>query len=301
MFARLTERSCCPGFAPEGDAGAPDSWFSSVQSESGEAEIHVTGAVCVDDAVSTSSRIEREEIAGHGGFAMARAECPAGTVAVGGGVSPEKLEDVFVTQSTPEFPTRPLNLPDGPVAAPTRWSGTMRNDQDVAREFAVVAVCQDRDDVSAMVASDVVGAGPGAVANVGVECPDEHVAIGGGVDPENVYLVTVTGSEPLLEGTSLFFVDDGRRSAPTGWYASVRNDTDDEQRFAVTAICVPEPDPRALAAAALGVLAGLATLARRSPAARRWSPRSGAPPVRPSGPHQPAPVGPETAQAQPRP
>jgi hypothetical protein len=54
-------------------------------------------------------------------------------------------------------------------------------------------------------------------------CPSGYEATGGGVDPQNVFQVAVTGSGPTWNGARLLGQTDGQHTAANGWQASVRN------------------------------------------------------------------------------
>jgi len=270
-FVRLTE--IAPGFgdshaffADEGAGPAPDVWFSSATNgEVGQENLQRTGAVCVPSDVPTSSVVEQESVSA-GSLGTRVVTCPSGSVAMGGGPSPTDLLEVRVTKTAPRLADRLLDMGPGQAPAPTGWSSAVRNFDTKDHGWAAVVVCQERSDAFTVIAEETVDAGPGATGSVRADCPTGALAIGGGVDPTNVKDMFITGSEPVVDGQPLFFVEDGRRAAPTAWIGHVRNDTEFPQRFAVGVVCVSEPGPRPIAVAAL---ASLALLQRRARARRR--------------------------------
>jgi collagen triple helix repeat protein len=72
-----------------------------------------------------------------------------------------------------------------------------------------------------VVASTTVLAGDFRI--LGVSCPAGYEATGGGVDPQNVLQVVVTGSGPTWNGVRLLSQTDGQHTSANGWQASVRN------------------------------------------------------------------------------
>lgn len=74
-----------------------------------------------------------------------------------------------------------------------------------------------------------------------VNCPATHpMAIGGGVDPSNVFTMDVTASTPIINDTRPISLTVGQHGAPSGWQACVNNlrDAGSQARiFRVTVIC----------------------------------------------------------------
>ena len=90
--------------------------------------------------------------------------------------------------------------------------------------------------------STVVGSGTATAGSFGVErvlCPTGTLAVGGGVDLENVLTMTVTSSGPTFEQNNnrLIFQPNGVNPAPIGWQASARNDDTTTKSFKVAVIC----------------------------------------------------------------
>ena len=74
-----------------------------------------------------------------------------------------------------------------------------------------------------------------------VECPNGMIAVGGGVDLDNLLTMIVTSSGPTFDqnSTRLIFQPDGTNPAPIGWQASARNDGATDLPFKVAVICAP--------------------------------------------------------------
>ena len=71
-------------------------------------------------------------------------------------------------------------------------------------------------------------------------CPAGYQAVGGGVDPSNVFTMSVTNSSPNIENTSrMSTLPDGNHAAATGWIAWVRNESATAGTIGVAAICSP--------------------------------------------------------------
>ena len=66
---------------------------------------------------------------------------------------------------------------------------------------------------------------PGDFHIFGASCPTGFEATGGGIDPQNVVSVVVTGSGPTWNGVRLLSQSDGQHAAANGWQVSARNDS----------------------------------------------------------------------------
>jgi hypothetical protein len=72
-----------------------------------------------------------------------------------------------------------------------------------------------------------------AVAN----CPAGYQAIGGGVDPNNVFTMQVTSSSPMINGTRTLLTADGQHGPANGWLGGVVNNSGANAVFKVAVIC----------------------------------------------------------------
>lgn len=72
----------------------------------------------------------------------------------------------------------------------------------------------------------------------GASCPTGYEATGGGVDPQNVVSVVVTGSGPTWNGVRLVSQTDGQHTAANGWQVSaVNNSTTATYLVKVAVVC----------------------------------------------------------------
>ncbi len=71
------------------------------------------------------------------------------------------------------------------------------------------------------------------------DCPASHpLAIGGGVDLDNVFNMRITSSNPVISGINRIAVlPDGENPAPTGWTACAVNQSPAVQTLTTVAIC----------------------------------------------------------------
>lgn len=95
--------------------------------------------------------------------------------------------------------------------------------------------------VRTVVSSDTAPAGSFGVERV--LCPSGFVAIGGGIDMQNVLTMRVTSSAPVFPGGErLLTQSDGFQPAPIGWQASALNLAGVPQEFKVAVVCAYLPD-----------------------------------------------------------
>jgi hypothetical protein len=70
-------------------------------------------------------------------------------------------------------------------------------------------------------------------------CPSGYQAIGGGVDPNNVFTMQVTQSTPLINGNRPLLMSAGQYGPANAWSGGVVNNSGSTANFSVTAICTP--------------------------------------------------------------
>jgi hypothetical protein len=72
-----------------------------------------------------------------------------------------------------------------------------------------------------------------------VLCPRGTIAVGGGIDLDNVLTMKVTSSAPTFaqNNSRLIFQPNGTNPAPIGWQASAKNDDATTKSFKAAVIC----------------------------------------------------------------
>ena len=168
-------------------------------------------------------------------------DCPAGLIALSGGVSSDSLL-VQVSTSAPSFVEASLyTQPDGLRGAATGWYASVRNLDSVAHPVVLVAVCGLLPKTIVSVASAMVSAstpgGPG-IGSLIAQCPANYSAIGGGVDAHLPATMIVGSSSPTFGSQYLADRPVGQGGAPTGWNGNVRNEGP-TGTMKVAAICTP--------------------------------------------------------------
>lgn len=175
-----------------------------------------------------------------GTFSVQNVSCPAGTVALGGGVDVENVITMIVTSSGPIFPgtaVRLLGQPNGAGPAPVGWRASAKNTAASTQTMRVGVICANITGVTTVIGSDTAPAGSFDVAFV--SCPAGSVATGGGIDPYNILDMEVSSSAPRYAGTRLYTQADGPAGAPNGWQATSVNLGTTAREFKVAAICAP--------------------------------------------------------------
>jgi hypothetical protein len=185
-----------------------------------------------------------------GSFDAERVACPAGAVAVGGGIDPYNVLTMSVTSSGPIWDDggsgqRLLNTPDGANPAPAAWQASIRNDSSPTGTLKVAAICDTTSSATTVVGSAT--ASMGSFDSVRVPCPAGTTALAGGIDLFNVLTMSVTASAPVFDdggsGQRLIQTADGTQPAPIGWQGSARNESSATGTLKVAAICAPVPTP----------------------------------------------------------
>lgn len=68
-------------------------------------------------------------------------------------------------------------------------------------------------------------------------CPAGWQAIGGGVDPNDVFTMQVTSSNPIIGSDRTLLTSDGTHGKATGWMGGVLNNSGGNAVFKVAVIC----------------------------------------------------------------
>ena len=206
--------------------------------------------VCVSSPVHAALTTEVDSATILAGtFDTAQPNCPEGAIAVSGGTDVENVLNMEVTASAPVFgTTRLLFQPDGSAPAPTGWFGAAVNNQAFSATMKAGAICSS--DISASAEVNSMSVPSGSYAGSFVMCPMGTVAIGGGIDVNNVLTMKVTASALLFPGPvvpiELFGMPDGAAPAPVGWAGFVRNDDASPLPMKVAVICSSAVSPSVL-------------------------------------------------------
>jgi hypothetical protein len=220
---------------PDGLNPAPVGWQGSAINETDSPRLIKVAAICVRDLEAETW--VSSATGGADSFGVERVNCPADKVAWGGGVSPQNVLTMQITSSGPVFPPgeRLYGQPPGDLGSPSGWQASARNNASASQNLKVAAICGPPRDMVTRVASENASAGSFDVERV--LCPQDMVAIGGGIDLQNVKTMKVTSSAPSFEGR-LLSEPDGTAKNLTGWQASARNESTTQRDFRIAAICV---------------------------------------------------------------
>jgi hypothetical protein len=177
-----------------------------------------------------------------GSFGVERVLCPAGMIAVGGGIDMDNVLTMQVTSSAPSFPgaqARLIQRPVGANPAPIGWQATALNNAGSSQGFKVAVICAPLAGASTVVAEATAAAGSFGVERV--LCPAGESAVGGGIDMDNVLTMAVSSSAPSFPGTEARLIQRpvGANPAPIGWQATALNNAGSSQGFKVGVICAP--------------------------------------------------------------
>ncbi len=225
----------------DGTHGAPDGWFGGVYNGDTIFRPFKVGAICVP--LTGVTTVVTSITVGPEAWWFARANCPAGKMVVGGGVDVEDDLSMIVTSSGPTIDRiRLINKPDGSYGAPDGWWGTVRNNAVSEKTFKVGVVCQPLGGITTVISSNTAAAQ--SWGTQAASCPTGSIAVGGGIDVENVNSVLATATAPRFElpQATLMQRDAGVQPAPIGWQTSVfNNDPAASKTFKVGAICARWP------------------------------------------------------------
>ena len=229
-----------------GAGPAPIGWQASAVNTTASEQSFSVAVICAD--LPDVSTVVSFSTADAGNFTLERVLCPDNTVAVGGGADANNVLTMQLSSSAPVFPdgaggTRLLVQADGASPAPIGWQATAVVESGTAQQMKVAAICVDLPDVSTMVGSATASAGSFAVERV--LCPEGMVAIGGGVDVDNVLNMEASSSAPTFPGDSgnrLIQQSPGTYAGPVGWQSSAVVNSGTDEMVKVAAICAPAPD-----------------------------------------------------------
>jgi hypothetical protein len=227
---------------PNGDRGAPDGWYASVINYGNAARTVALSVICaplpgvvskIDTGLVLASFVGAPNI-----------NCPAGYVAVGGGVDVANPAAMKLTASGPRYnvSSDPFwSRPDGPQGAPVGWDAVTANQSTQQGPVQIAVVCVSRSDVVTQVAS-VSDIAPGQHRGLAAGCPSGHVVLGGGVAAAGLETSIITTSHsPLYAGNARPSLRAaGDYGAATGWFGDMfSHAASGTKKFAVVAICAP--------------------------------------------------------------
>ena len=230
-------------FQPDGSNPAPIGWQASARNDGSVNKVLKVGVICAP--MSGVTTVVGSDDARPGGFDTERVQCPSRTVALGGGVDLDNVLTMVVTSSGPTFDQNNERLyfqPNGANPAPVGWQASARNESATTKSFKVAVICAPSSAVNTEVGSASVRVG--SFGSERVECADGRIALGGGIDLDNVLTMNVTSSGPTFDQNNdrLFFQPNGRNPAPIGWQASTSNDATTTKPFKVAVICAQPPN-----------------------------------------------------------
>ena len=223
---------------PTGTNPAPVGWQATALNNAGSTQSFKVGVICAP--LSNASTVVGADTAGAGSFGVERVLCPVGTVAVGGGVDMDNVLTMAVSSSAPTFDAgqaRLISQPAGINPAPVGWQASALNNAGSTQGFKVGVICAPLPNASTVVGADTAGAGSFGVERV--LCPAGTIAVGGGVDMDNVLTMAVSSSAPTFDADQARLISQpaGTNPAPIGWQASALNNAGSTQGFKVGVIC----------------------------------------------------------------
>ena len=230
----------------DGTRSAPDGWYASVINFGRGPSTVMATAVCAPItgvvAVVRSGAVTAATATGSGAGSV-EAACPVGMVATGGGVDVTNPEAMKLTSTSPHYSTGNAFLADRPSGtnpAATGWAGYVSNQGPVAGgAMKVAAICATLNNVITII-SGPVGVAQAADNGDAVLCPAGYVAIGGGLDSNDLHILIATVSTPFYNGFG-YALDrpSGEYSAPAGWFADTYSHSpqNDVRNMTIGVIC----------------------------------------------------------------
>ncbi len=128
----------------DGSSGAPNGWWGAVRNNSSSAKTFKVGVVC-QPLGGITTMISSITVTGGGSFSGTRyAQCPTGSVAIGGGIDVGDVDWVFASETAPVFgPTYTSLMQQDPGVnpAPTGWQTSAINSDESMKVLKVGAIC----------------------------------------------------------------------------------------------------------------------------------------------------------------
>lgn len=224
----------------------PTGWYASVTNYGNGARNVMVTAVCAPitgvTVVVRSAGVSAGSTAGSGTGTL-EAACPSGMIVTGGGVDVTNPETMKITSSSPYFGTGNAFLADRPAGtnpAGIGWAAYVSNQGPVAGgAMKVAAICAALGNVITIV-SGPVGVAQAMNNGDAVLCPAGFIAIGGGLDSNDLHILVATVSTPFYNGFG-YALDrpSGEYSAPAGWFADTysHSGANDVRNMKIGVIC----------------------------------------------------------------
>jgi hypothetical protein len=154
--------------------------------------------------------------------------CPAGMVAISGGIDTNDFSTTEVTTLAPLFAGARLAFQlDGPRSAADGWSASVKNYDSTAHPVTLMAVCGSLPNVVVNITSSGVSDGTVAAGGTGTaftNCPSGYTAVGGGIDDSSPGTMKISALAPTYQSQFLIERPAGLNGAPTGWSGSIRSE-----------------------------------------------------------------------------
>ncbi len=197
---------------PVGANPAPDGWEAYIRNDSGATAPVNVAVICVTSS-SVSSVVGTTNV-NDGDYGVVSLACPAGQVAVGGGIDPSNVFTEYVTSSGPTWGgNRLLMQPVGANPAPDGWQASIFNFSGTRAPVKAAVICVTSSSVSSVVGT--ANANDHTFGVVSLACPAGQVAVGGGIDAQGLLEEHVTSSGPTWGGNQLHLQPVGANPAPT--------------------------------------------------------------------------------------
>ena len=230
----------------DGTRGAPDGWYASVINYGSGNRLVMVTAVCapISGVVAVIGSVG--VTAGTGtatGTGFLAVSCPNGYVGTGGGLDVDRPEAMKIISTSPYYGTGNPYLADrtpGTNPAATGWVGLTSNQGPAAGTMKVAAICAALTGVITEVSSPVTIV-QGQHSGVALACPVGFIAIGGGLDSNDLHALIATVSTPVYNGYA-YAADreSGDYPAPAGWFADTfSHSSSGNKNLTVGLICAP--------------------------------------------------------------
>jgi hypothetical protein len=222
------------------NGGVPHRFKSTVNNLGDQPKTMISYAICSANTDATVVRATTfTALKGAGDFPNGRATatCPAGQVAIGGGVYPENPDySGFIMANGPVDETSSVSSTfDGDT--PRGWLAAARGSE--GDTFRVYVICSATSTATIQVESMTLA--PNTGAHAGLACPTGQRAISGGVIDDATYAWMVS-SAPGNVGSYASSINPG---IAAGWHASVWSIVGSNVLFKVAAVCEGPTAPNA--------------------------------------------------------